>query len=138
METSYRTCNKTMHTVNCLKFMSSYHLGADRKLLFRCYYSLIRSRFDHGAILYDVAPYTHLKKLYIIQYQCLRIALGVYRSSPILSLEAEGNCMPLTLHRQSLIYKYLCRISELPKFLPIFRSVFHQLQSLTRCTCEFC
>ena len=96
----------------------------------RCYYALIRSRLDYGAMLYDTATNTTLKKLDKIQNMCLRIALGVYKSTPIISLEAESNCLPLFIHRKFLLLSYIYRVSELPLSLPTCKAIFGDPMSL--------
>ena len=69
--------------VNILKSVSAHHWGADRKMLLNLYFSLIRSRFDYGCQVYINSAFTNLSKLDKIQNNCLRIALGVPKTSPI-------------------------------------------------------
>ena len=109
--------------VNILKSVSAHHWGADRKMLLNLYFSLIRSRFDYGCQVYINSAFTNLSKLDKIQNNCLRIALGVPKTSPISSLEVESGVYPLNFRRQFLLLKYFCRLNELPPNLEISLSL---------------
>lgn len=110
--------------LNPLKAVSHCHWGADRLILSKMYTALIRSRLDYGAVLYDTAPESSLKKLNVIQNTALRIMSGARQTSPIVSLEAECHIPPLVIHRKSLMCKYYYRIATLPTDSPIVRELF--------------
>lgn len=57
--------------------------------------SLIRSKIDYGAQIYDSAGPSLLKRLDIVQNTALRIALRALSSTPIYLLEAEAGIIPL-------------------------------------------
>ena len=54
---------------------------------------------------------------------CLRIALSVRHSTPIVSLEAENHVPPLYIHRQLTLFHYFARFAELPNFSPVVRDL---------------
>lgn len=54
---------KCMKTMNILKVLSRTSWGSDRKCLMSLYKSLIRTRLDYGAIVYQSATSTALKML---------------------------------------------------------------------------
>ena len=105
--------------VNLLKSVSGSHWGADRSVLLQFYNSFIRSKLDYGSIFYSTASKTSLSTLDKIQNMCLRIALGVKSTTPILSLEAESNIPPLQIHRLNVLFRYMSRFTELPSDLPV-------------------
>ena len=104
--------------VNIMRAITRFHWGADRNILLRFYKSVIRGKMDYGAIFYGVSSHSNLKKLDVIQNKCLRIAIGAKRTSPVMSLEVEGNVMPLNRHRIFLTIKYYLKIAEFPPWHP--------------------
>ena len=123
----YSSLNRT----NILKVISGKQWGADRNILIRLYKSLIRSRFDYGSIFYGTASHSIIKKLDGIQNQCIRLAIGAQKTSPILSLEAESNIPPLAIHRKLLLLKHYCKFTELPDTISCSKSIKDSLQYLS-------
>ena len=79
--------------------------GADRIVLLRLYYALVRSKLDCGCIVYRSASRSILKQLDPIHHQVLRITLGAFRTPPAQSLYAEAHepslasrCLKLSLN----------------------------------------
>ncbi|KAF2355367.1 Ribosomal protein S24/S35 mitochondrial conserved domain [Trinorchestia longiramus] len=60
------------------------------------------SRLDYAAPLYGKAVPSNLSKLKSIQNQCLRIATGCRKTTPITSLQIDANIPPLPLHREEI------------------------------------
>jgi ribonuclease HI len=119
--------------INLLQSISNRHWGADRSLLLRLYRVLICSRLDYAAALYASAAPSTLAKLNVIQNNCLRIALGCRRTTPISSMEIEANIPPLTIHRHEVACKYYYRIIQLP-MCPIVDVLLHNnLPIATNC-----
>lgn len=81
---------KCQKAINLLHVVSSFDWGADRTTLLMLYRSLIRSRLDYGCIVYGSARDSYIKRLDPIQNQALRLSLGAFRTSPIVSLEVES------------------------------------------------
>lgn len=109
--------------VKLLKCISHRRWGADRSLLLRLYKALARSRLDYASSLYSSAAPSVLRQLNVVQNNCLRLALGCRKTTPILSLEAESHVPPLSLRRLYLNVCSCYRLSQLPADLPVFREL---------------
>jgi ribonuclease HI len=101
---------KCQKSLNLLKVVSKMDWGADRKVLLRLYRSLVRSKLDYGCIVYGSARKTYLKKLDTIQNQALKICLGAFRTSPIVSLHVEAGELPIRLRREKLALQYALKL----------------------------
>lgn len=110
------SCSKS---ISVMKSIANNHWGADRQTLLKFYKSVIRSKLDYACHLYNDAASATLDTLNVIQNQCLRIALGVRMTTPILSLHMEANVPPLELRRKFLSIKYYYRITDYPQNNPI-------------------
>ena len=75
--------NKCQKALNLLRVVSSMDWGADRKVLLKLYRSLVRSKLEYGYIVYGSARQSYLWKLDSIHNQGLRLALGAFRTSPV-------------------------------------------------------
>ena len=113
-----------MRRINFLKSISHHQWRSDRSTLLYLYVTLIRSPLDYGAVFYDTSCESTIKKLDVIQNQCLRIAAGIRQTSPISSLEVETGIPPLSLHRKLLNCKYYFRIKQFPVTTPIVQELF--------------
>ena len=100
--------------------------GADRKVLLRLYRSLVRSKLDYGCVVYGSARKSYLRKLDSIHNQGLRLALGAFRTSPVISLYAEANESSLNLRRKKLSLQYYLKLKSNPDN-PTHKVVFEQL-----------
>lgn len=83
-----------------LKVLESKKWGADTCTLLNIYKCLKRPKLDYGSILYDYANSTILNTLDPIQNIALRRSLGVFKTSPTSSLEAETGIPPVTIRRK--------------------------------------
>ena len=99
-----------LRRINIMKALSSNTLGASSRVLRQFYIAYIRSKIDYGSIIYGSASESSLRKLDVIQNSCLRMILGARKTSPILSLEAESNIPPLSLHRGNLLVKMYLKL----------------------------
>ena len=109
---------KCIPSINVMKSFANHAWGADRKILLNYYKAVIRSKLDYGCQFYSTASSTQIKLLDKIQNTCLRIALGVWKTSPISSMEIESNIPPLKIQREYITMKYYYRIAELPMNIP--------------------
>ena len=98
--------NKCQKALNLIRVVSSTDWGADRKVLFRLYRTLVRSKLDYGCIVYSSAQQSYLRKLDSIHNQGLRLTLGAFRTSPVNSLYAEANEPSLHLRTKKLSLQY--------------------------------
>ncbi len=69
-----------------MRALAGVKWGASRATLLHFYRAYIRSKIDYGCEVYGSASPTLLKQLEVVQNTALRIALGGFRSSPILAL----------------------------------------------------
>ena len=113
-----------------LKVISGKQRGTDRNILIRLYKSLIRSRFDYDSFFFGTATHSIAQKLDGIQNQCIRIAIGAQKTSPILSLEVKCIIPLLKIHRKLLLLKHYCKLTELPETVICCRSIKDSLQYL--------
>lgn len=115
---------KCLKSANILKVLAHKSWGSDRICLLRLYNSLIRSRLDYGAIVYDSARPSALKMLDPVHHLGLRLATGAFRTSPIPSLYAESNQMSLRHRRRYLAVTYASRILSYPNH-PTYGALQH-------------
>ncbi|KAI5753545.1 hypothetical protein M8J77_001177 [Diaphorina citri] len=92
-----------------LKILSKKSWASDRKMLIRMYKSLIRSKLDYGCPAYNSASANTLQILNPVQNLCLRLATGAFRSSPVISLEAETGEPSLDIRRKMLSCNYITK-----------------------------
>ena len=111
-----------------LRTVSKLSWGADRETLLRLFRSVIRSRLDYGAPVYGSARPSYLLRLKPVQNQALRVCLGAFRTSPIVSLHAEASEPPMEIRRVQLGLQYVLKVATNPDN-PAYDSVFnHQLR----------
>ncbi len=110
-------CQKAL---NVIKMVAHRNWGADRKHLKLLYGSLIRSKIDYGAVLYDSAKKLELQKLNTVQNSAIRLITGVMYTSPIPSMHVESNVLPLNLRRITLCLKYFTNLTYRQQ-LPTYR-----------------
>lgn len=96
--------------VNLLKAFSRRKWGADPNVLLHMYRTLIRPIFDYGNVLYTTAADCHLRRLDVIQNQCLRLCVGFLKSTPTEVLHAETTEWPLSFRRKFLSDNYLATL----------------------------
>lgn len=113
---------KCSQRLNLLKTLNGTAWGADKKCLLRLYGSHIRSILDYGSIVYSSASHSTLKKLDTIQNQALRIASGAFRTSPIASILAETNIIPLTQRRDLHVLSYYGKVLTEPDHINSYRA----------------
>ena len=98
-----------------MRAIASCTWGASSRVLRQFYISYIRSKIDYGSILYESAAVSNLKRLEVLQYSCIRLMLGVRKTSPILSMQVESNLPSLELHRSYLSVKMLIKLRCKPE-----------------------
>ena len=105
---------KCLKALDLLKVLSHTNWGADRIVLLQLYRSLIRSKLDHGSIVYGSARKTYLMMLDTVHHQGLRLALGAFRTSPVESLYVEAEEPSLYLRIEKLALQYVIRLAANP------------------------
>ena len=73
--------------------------------------------YNMGCKLYcSSAAKSNLEKLNKIQNSCMRLILGAWRTTPIVSLEVETHIPPLEIHRGYLIVKDYMKLHFKPLY----------------------
>ena len=93
---------KCRKRINILKVLAGTSWGANKESVLLLYKTIILSCLDYGSEAYDTATNSKLKKLEVIQNQCLRIATGAIKCTPISALEVDCGILPLHLRRKLL------------------------------------
>ena len=81
---------RCLQTLNIVKILSNTSWGADRQSLLRIYRARVRSKLDYGSFIYASASDSNLRPLDTVHHSGLRLVLGAFRTSPVLSLYAEA------------------------------------------------
>ena len=106
------SCQKSL---NLLRVVGHTDWGADRTILLRLYRALVRSKLDYGCIVYGSARKSYIQKLDTIHHQGLRISLGAFRTSPVISLYVEAGEPSLKMRRLKLSFNYVLKVKSLPE-----------------------
>ena len=101
--------NECSRSLKLLKTVALSKTKTDTKILLRIYKTLILPKLDYGSVAYGTASQQTLKKLDPIQNQALRLCLGAFHTTPIISLEIESNLHSLSYRRKILGIKYYAR-----------------------------
>jgi hypothetical protein len=104
---------KCLQTLNILKVLSNTTWDADRQSLLRIYRALVRSKLDYASFIYSSASDATLRRLDTVHHSGLRIALGAFRTSPVLSLYAEAGEPSLADRRNYLMGSYVIKMKAL-------------------------
>ena len=72
------------------------------------------SRIDYGYIVYNSVGHKTFKKLDPIYHHAIRIAVGAFRTSPIIDILSEAMEVPLKIGRMHLSIKFAAKISSTP------------------------
>jgi ribonuclease HI len=108
-----------MKSLNILKVVGKTKWGADQTTLLKLYRTIIRSKLDYGAIVYGSARDSYINTLEPVANQALRLCLGVFRTSPITSIQILAKEPPLQIRREQLTMQYCSKILANPQN-PIF------------------
>ncbi|GBO37713.1 hypothetical protein AVEN_149962-1 [Araneus ventricosus] len=98
--------------MNIVKILSSSWYGAESSSLLKIYRALIRSKLDYGSAIYGSASKSTLRPLDTIHNQGLRLSVGAFRTSPILSLYVLCNEPSLELRRERLALNLFFKIKS--------------------------
>ncbi|XP_073979064.1 uncharacterized protein [Rhodnius prolixus] len=117
-------CGRARKSINLLKVLASTKWGADRSVLLRLYRATTRSRLDYCCFVYSSASARKLKPLDSIHNQGIRLAIGAFKSSPVVSMYAEASEMPLAYRRNKLGISFYVKLKSkqtIPSFAAAFR-----------------
>ncbi|XP_037086809.1 uncharacterized protein LOC119107469 [Pollicipes pollicipes] len=101
---------KAVKRISILKCLSGKGCGADRSTLLRIYKAMIRPILEYACQVFDGPRNKAVEMIDVIQNECIRIATGAFRTSPILPLMVEADILPLRLRRCDLSLRYSLKI----------------------------
>ena len=81
--------NKTTRDQQLRRVVAHTKWAADRQALIKLYRALVCSQLDYDIFIYRSARKFYLKKLDPIHFEGLRLVLGTFRTSPVVSLYIE-------------------------------------------------
>ena len=73
------------------------------------YKSLIRSHLDYGSPVCESGSELALRRLDVLQNECVRMCLGALRCTRVVMMEVEANIAPLQLRRDALLLAYVLK-----------------------------
>ena len=99
-------------------------------ILLLTYRTIVRTKIDYGSIVYNSASHQILKKLDPILHHAIRIAVGAFRTDPIIDILSEAMEVPLKVRRMHLSIKFAAKISS-TRQNPVFLNTFQQNAATT-------
>lgn len=131
----------TQTWINLLKTLCGSKYLAQQQTVIAIYEKAIRPRIEYGSVAYNMmATKTELKKLDIIQNNCMRIDVGAFRTTPIEHLENETGIVPLEVRRQYKTLRQATKIYAMRTRHPAYmreRQNFHNvMQHLRQRNCQ--
>lgn len=123
-----------MKVLTLLRILAHTSWGSDRHTLLLLHRSLILSKLEYGCEVYSSATAARLRILDSVHHAGLRLATGVFRTSPIPSLLVDAGFLPLDLRRQAALLRCWYRIHRLPESVPcvVISHDYHSQQYVNR------
>jgi exonuclease III len=106
--------NDIRKRLSIMKVISSISWGASKKVLRNFYIAYVRSKMDYGSVIYSGAAPSISSKLDKLQNVALRLILGAWKTSPILSMEVEAYIAPLKIRRNMLKLRQYLKLMNAP------------------------
>ena len=100
---------KCAKAINIIKFLCGTWWGAHPDTLLTLYKSYVRSIMEYGSFIYFPTRKAEVQKIERIQYEAIRAALGLRKSTPVNILLAESKLQYIEHRAQYLGYRYLCK-----------------------------
>ena len=107
--------NKCISILNLLKTIASSKRKTNSSILLNVYKALILPRLEYGCQAYSSATAEKLRILDPVHHQGLRICLGAFRTTPIVSLYVESNINSLENRRHLENMSYFFRVHQIEK-----------------------
>ena len=133
LDNKYKYLVKILSFILCVKYIKSkcykamklltvlVHTdwGAEKDTLLKLYWTLVRSKLDCGA-----AKPLYSKDLNTIHHQGLRLAIGIFKTSPVESLYSEVTEPPQEIRWKKFALQYCLKLSSCPSN-PTCKCTFH-------------
>ncbi|KAK9876352.1 hypothetical protein WA026_012661 [Henosepilachna vigintioctopunctata] len=103
-------CSKAEKGINLLRCLCRTWWGAHPQTLLLLYKSLIRAHLDYGSIFVGRCSKKLFHKMNVVQYQALRVSLGLMKTTPTDIILAESGELPLSIRRKWLAKKFLLKV----------------------------
>lgn len=121
---------RCMMALRAMRVLANKEWGANTKTLLQIYHTLIRSKLDYASFIYGSAKPSYIGMLDPVHHQGLRMALGAFRTSPVDSLLAEADELPLSLRRKQLALQYISKIGSYSDS-PVYSFLWNYDRTLT-------
>ena len=95
-----------------LRVVAHTKWGADCQALLKLYRALVRSQLDYAIFIYRSTRKSYLKKLDPIHHEGLRLILGAFRTSPVVSLYTEAHEALLQFRCEKLAVQYYTKLKS--------------------------
>lgn len=102
-------CVKANKAINIMKFFCKTWWGGHPLTMLNFYKAYVRSHLDYGSLILLKCTKNTLAKLDRVQFQGLRVCLGLMRSSPTNIILSEAAECPLDIRRNFLATKFLLK-----------------------------
>jgi ribonuclease HI len=93
-----------------LRYLGSDRRGIRRDRLLMVLNSKVRAKIEYGGIILRNVPKGHLRKLDVVYNKGLRICLGAYPMTPVVSLYSEAAVPTISSRRQELAMRFLIKV----------------------------
>lgn len=101
--------SKCQTPLKIISYLRSTWLSSYPSLLLSLYKSIVRSKVEYGAFLWDIPQYLN-NKLIVIQNKIVRIAMDYRKSTPINVILSESKIPPLNICFLFLRRNYMSKI----------------------------
>ena len=101
---------KVAHDIGLLKMMAGASDGTSTLTMLKFYITCIRPKIEFGIVCMLGMDETALRKLEVLQNNCLRMILGVRRDVPAPILHAETGCLPIRERRDLLTLRFFGKL----------------------------
>jgi hypothetical protein len=95
--------------INFLRSIASQKWGGHPNAMLTIYKSCIRSIIEYGSYLFDNAPDSTLIALDRLQWKCLRICTGMFRTTHTKTLEVVAGIEPLGIRRLKTASRFVSK-----------------------------
>lgn len=115
--------------VNLMRCLANRTFQAPPHIQLNLYRNAIRPRIEYGSVAYSAANKDQHQHLDTLQNNCIRIAVGAFKSTPIEHLQRQAGVVPLQVRRDVKVIKMLGKQMAMGSNHPTY--ALHQAQSIS-------